>query len=67
MTLLKTTLEFRANSEEEANSIMEQYKKEATEKGYTLGSAGYVYKSKKSGEEAWVVKIVQNFCGVWDE
>ena len=52
MTLLKTTLEFRANSEEEANGIMEQYKKEATEKGYTLGSAGYVYKSKKRGEEA---------------
>lgn len=67
MTLLKTTTELRADSEEEAKSIMEQYRKEAETKGYTLGAIGYTYKTKKSGEEAWVVKVVQNFSGVWDE
>ena len=39
--------------------------------GFTIGAAGYTYKTKKSkGEiidEAWVCKIVQDFGGVWEE
>ena len=71
MRLLKETIELRADTEFEAKEVIENYRKEAAEKGYTIGAAGYTYKSKKSkGEiidEAWVCKIVQNFSGVWEE
>lgn len=69
--LLKRTEEIRANSEEEAKIIMENCRKEAQEKGYTISASGYTYKTKKAkGEiidEAWVVKIVEQIAGVWDE
>lgn len=69
--LLKQTDEIRANSEEEAKAIMESFRKEAMEKEYVIGASGYTYKTKKSkGEiidEAWVVKIVKQIAGVWDE
>lgn len=69
--LLKRTEEIRANSEEEAKTIMENCRKDAQEKGYTIGASGYTYKTKKAkGEiidEAWVVKIVEQIAGVWDE
>ena len=69
--LLKQTDEIRANSEEEAKTIMEAFRKEAEEKGYIIGASGYTYKTKKAkGEiidEAWVVKIVKQLKGVWDE
>lgn len=68
--LLKQTDEIRANSEEEAKSIMEKFRKEAEEKEYVIGASGYVYKTKKAkGEiidEAWVVKIVKQIAGVWE-
>lgn len=69
--LLKQTDEIRANSEEEAKAIMEDFRTDAKEKGYTLGASGYTYKTKKAkGEiidEAWVVKVVKVIGGVWDE
>lgn len=71
MRLLKETIELRADTEIEAKEIIENYRKNAAEEGYTIGAAGYTYKTKKSkGEivdEAWVCKIVQNFSGVWEE
>lgn len=71
MRLLKETIELRADTELEAKEVIENYRKEAFEKGYTIGAAGYTYKTKKSkGEivdEAWVCKIVMNFSGVWEE
>lgn len=71
MRLLKETIELRADTEIEAKEIIENYRKEASEKGYTIGAAGYTYKTKKSkGEiidEAWVCKIVMNFSGIWEE
>lgn len=71
MRLLKETIELRADTEFEAKEIIENYRKEAAEKGYTIGAAGYTYKTKKAkGEivdEAWICKIVQNFSGVWEE
>ena len=70
MRLLKETLELRADSEEEAKQIIEKYREDAREKGYTIGAAGYTYKTKKlKGEiidEAWVCKIVQQFSEVWE-
>lgn len=71
MRLLKETIELRADTEIEAKEIIESYRKNAAEEGYTIGAAGYTYKTKKAkGEivdEAWVCKIVQNFSGVWEE
>lgn len=71
MRILKQTEEYRADTEEEAKEIMEKFRAEAPQKGYTLGSSGYTYKTKKAkGEiidEAWVVKIVKVIGGVWDE
>ena len=71
MRLLKETIELRADSEIEAKEVIENYRKEASEKGYTISAAGYTYKTKKSKgdivDEAWVCKIVQNFSGVWEE
>ena len=70
MRLLKETLELRADSEEGAKECIEQYRKDAAEKGYTIIAAGYTYKSKKSkGEiidEAWICKIVMQFSEVWE-
>lgn len=65
MRLLTETLEYRADSEEEAKEIIERYRKDAIEKGYIIGAAGYTYKSKKD-DEAWVCKIVQKFSEVWE-
>ena len=71
MRLLKETLELRTDTEEGAKECIEQYRKEASEKGYIIGAAGYTHKTKKSkGEiidEAGVWKIVLEFSGVWDE
>lgn len=71
MRLLKQTEEYRADIEEEAKEIMEKFRQDAHDKGYTLGASGYTYKTKKAkGEiidEAWVVKIQKVVGGVWDE
>ena len=51
MRLLKETIELRADTEFEAKEIIENYRKEAAEKGYTIGAAGYTYKTKKAKGE----------------
>lgn len=70
MRLLKETIELRADSEEEAKRIIEEYKENSDKKGYMITAAGYTYKSKKSkGEiidEAYVCKIVLQFSEVWE-
>lgn len=70
MRLLKVTEEYRAESELEAKELMETIRNEASTKGYSVGASGYTYKSKKpKGEiidEAWIVKIVKTFGGVWE-
>lgn len=71
MRLYKETLEQICETEEEAKNVIEEYRKQAREKGYTIGSAGYTYKTKKSkGEiigELWVVKVVQIFGELWED
>ena len=42
MRILKETIELRADSEQEAKELIEEYRKSASVKGYTLGAAGYV-------------------------
>ena len=71
MKLLKQTIETRTDSEHEAKELIEKYRQEASKEGYTISSAGYTYKTKKSkGEiidEAYVVKVIQIFGGLWEE
>ena len=47
------------------------YRKDAREKGFTISSAGYTYKTKKAkGEiigELWLVKITEIFGELWEE
>ena len=68
--ILKITKEIRANSEVEAQQLIQDAKEKGKEKGYIVGSASYVYKVKKAkGEiinQAWVVKISEVYKGVWD-
>lgn len=71
MRTLKITEEIRVDSETEAKELMEKYRQEAHEKGYTLGASGYTYKTKKSkGEiidECWIVKTVKILSEAWGE
>lgn len=71
MKLLKTTIEARAYSEEEAKEYLEQFRQDANAKGYLVGANGYTYKAKKSkGEivdEAWICKCVKIHDEIWDE
>lgn len=69
--LLETVSKFKAVTEIEAKDMIEQFRQEASKKGYTLKKAGYEYKTKKSkGEiiaECWVVTISQIFGGLWED
>lgn len=69
MKLIKTTIEARAYSEEEAKDYIEEFRRQSYEKGYTVGAAGYTYKTrKKEGDnEAWICKCVKIHDEVWDD
>ena len=69
MKKLKTTIEVRCYSEEEAKDFLEDFRQGARQEGYTVGANGYTYKSKKSKgeivEEGWLckcTKIHNDFC-----
>ena len=47
MRILKVTAEYRAESEEEAKQMNEDFKKEARDQGYILTSFAYTKKEKK--------------------
>ena len=70
MRILKITAEYRAESEEEAKQMNEDFKNEAKEKGYVLNSFAYTKKEKKSkGEiidDGYLVKVVKVYGGFWD-
>lgn len=70
MRLLKQTDEYRAESEIEAKEMMEKFRNEAKDTGYSVGACGYTYKNKKSkGEiidEAWIVKVVKTYGTIWE-
>ena len=71
MRTYKETTEIICFTEEEAKQVIENYRQEAREKGFTIGAAGYTYKIKKSkGEiigEIYLVKIAQIFGELWEE
>lgn len=70
MRILKVTAEYRAESEEEAKQMNEDFKKEAGDQGYILTSFAYTKKEKKSkGEiidDGYLVKVVKTYGGFWD-
>lgn len=70
MKILKVTAEYRAESEEEAKQMNEDFKKEARDQGYILTSFAYTKKEKKSkGEiidDGYLVKVVKTYGGFWD-
>lgn len=71
MKILKITYETRAYTEDDAKDAINTFRAKAKEENYTVGAAGYTYKTKKKkGEvvaEAWVVKCVAIYDEVWDE
>lgn len=70
MKKLKTTIEVRCYSEEEAKDFLEDFRKKSQEEGYTVGANGYTYKTKKSkGEivsEGWLCKCTKIHEDFWD-
>ena len=71
MRLIETQQKYVAASENEAKEVIEKFRAQAAEKGYTVKKAGFEYRKKtKSGEiiaEAWVCTIVMIFGSIWEE
>ena len=60
--LLKTTEVYRADNEEEAVQMINEYKDRQLTEAYTLTKSGYVLKTKKSkGEiiDTWAVVTIE--------
>lgn len=60
--LLKTTEVYRADNEEEAVQMINDYKDRQLTEGFTLSKSGYVLKTKKSkGEviDSWTVVTIE--------
>lgn len=70
MKILKVTSEYRAETEEEAKQMNEDFKEEAKKSGYILTSFSYTKKEKKSKgdiiDEGYLVKVVKTYGGFWD-
>ena len=70
MRILKVTAEYRAESEEEAKQMNEDFKEQARKEGYILNSFAYTKKEKKSkGDiigEAYLVTITLTHASFWD-
>lgn len=56
--LLKRTEEYRVETEEMADALIEKAKNEAAEKGYELTSYSATHKSKKD-DDYFIVKLVK--------
>lgn len=69
--LLETTQKYSVGTEIQAKDMIEAFRAEAEEKGYTVKKAGYEYKVKRAkGEiidERWVVSVTQTFGTLWEE
>ena len=60
--LLKTVDTFRVEDEEEAVRLIEEYKNNQNNEGYSLTKSGYVLKNKKSNGEiidSWAIVTVE--------
>lgn len=68
MRVLKVTEEYRVENELEAKTMMDKFREESNENGYSIGKMGYTHKEKKAkgevidqGELLQVVKVYDNF------
>lgn len=70
MRLIKTTEEYRVDTEEEAKEAMELFRKDAKEKGYILKASGYTLKEKKQKGEVidsgFLLKVVKEISTFWE-
>lgn len=70
MINLKTTEEYRVETEEEVKTISEKFREEARAEGYVINSISYTHKEKKAkGEiidEGYLLKVVKVYGGFWD-
>lgn len=71
MMLLKVSEQYACDTEDEAREMIDKFKDGQDEGNYTLGKAGYTYKTKKAkGEiiaEKWVLDVTKIFGGIWDD
>ena len=71
MRLIETVQKYVVDSEDAARGLIEEFREDATKKGYRIKKAGYEYKTKKSkGEilaEAWIVKVEQVHGDICEE
>lgn len=69
--LLETTQKFSVDTEIEAKDMIESFREQADNKGYTIKKASYTRKDKKAKGEIiatkFVVEIIQTFAGIWDD
>ena len=69
-TILKTTREFRVNTDEEAKKLIAEESELAIQNGYSVIKASYDYKEKKSKGEVidsgFLVKITYHFSNFWE-
>ena len=70
MIKLKSTEEWRVNTEDEAKTAMENFRQSAATEGYEISSIGYTFKQKKAKgdiiDEAYVIKVVKKYASVFD-
>ena len=63
--LIKSTVEIRVSSEEDANTLHKEYERFAHDNNYVLNSWAQTYRTKKSGGEIvaewWICKAVIQF------
>lgn len=69
--LIETTSKYRADSEIQAKDMIEAFRAQAKEKGYTIKKAGYTRKDKKAKGEIiatiFLVEVTQIFGDIWED
>lgn len=69
MIRIKTTEEYRVDTENEAKAEMEKFRQGQAEGGYILSFCGYTYKEKKlKGEvidSGYLIKVIKTHNGFW--
>lgn len=70
MIILKTTEEFRCETENEAKDLIEKMKDKGNSEGFEVTGWNVTKKEKKSkGEvidEAWLCKVTKTFGTIWE-
>ena len=69
--LLEIVSKYSAETEVEAKELIEKFRQEAAQKGYTVKKASYERKDKKAKGEviatAFIVSVTQIFGSLWED